>query len=142
MYERVVRTRAEWTAGYRRVLEARNHWTSAARFKVLADDEIRPVRLYVARNPMAPAAALARLMADEDDSVVWNALLNPKSPADALVRLAAAEAREFGTRVFLLRHYIACHPNTPVPLQVKLLKSGVCACRPDCYAELYYARSS
>ncbi len=128
-------------AGYRRVLEARDHWTSAARFRVLARDEIRPVRLYVARNPMAPADALALLMADDDTSVTWNALLNPKTPAAALVKSAAAEAKELGTSGFPRRHYIACHPNTPVALQVTLLRAGVCDCRPTCYAETYYARN-
>lgn len=91
---------------------------------------------------MVPADALAWLMADEDSTVVWNAMLNPKTPAEALAMSAAEEERELGNRWFHRRHYIACHPNTPVALQVALLQAGACDCRPNCYAEMYYARNT
>ncbi len=91
---------------------------------------------------MAPADALAQLMADEDSTVAWNAILNPKTPAAALAMSAAEEERQFGNQWFHRRHYIACHPNTPVGLQTALLRAGACDCRSNCCAEMYYARST
>ncbi|WP_426513264.1 hypothetical protein ACPPVO_23165 [Dactylosporangium sp. McL0621] len=56
-------------AGYRRVLEARSSRTTTERLRQLADDPIRPVRLWAARNPRTPPDALDRLLQDPDSWV-------------------------------------------------------------------------
>lgn len=104
MGDRVIRTRAGWTAGYRRVLEARSLDTPADRLRILAFDEIRPVRLYVARNPSTPPDALVWLASDPDESVRWNVLLNVNRPAEARRNAAAREATHGGGRRQLERH--------------------------------------
>lgn len=125
---RVVRSSAERLLGYRRVLEARNPDTSADRLGVLAIDEIRPVRLWVARNRVTPPAALARLAEDEDSSVQWNALLNSNLPDSALRSLAQQEAEKSGGRWFLRRRLIVHHPNVSDELREQLITAGACEC--------------
>jgi Leucine rich repeat variant len=73
---------------------------SPAQLSVLAADEIRPVRLWVARNPNTPPEALDALAQDADSAVRWNVLLNPSTPATALETTAVIEEARFGSRGF------------------------------------------
>jgi hypothetical protein len=132
MSKRVVRSPAERLLGYRRVLETRNPDTPAERLNVLAIDEIRPVRLWVARNRATPPAALARLAQDEDYSVQWNALLNPNLPDSALRSLAQQEAEESNGRWFISRRLIVHHPNVSDELREQLVAVGACECPRPC----------
>jgi hypothetical protein len=138
VYQRVLRTRAEWMAGYRRVLEARDRETPPDRLRVLAGDEVRPVRIFVAMNRATPADALARLSADEDWSVRRCALLNPCTPAHALHEMARAEQRQLAYTAFWDRHFIAVHPNTDPALRTQLLAAGACDCPGSCHVERGY----
>lgn len=140
MVERIVRTRSEWMAGYRRVLEARSPGTPAGRLLTLAADEIRPVRLYVARNLNAPQEALERLVADEDSAVQWNVLRNVRTSDTALRWMAAQEAAEFGGRYRIRRHMVARHPLASADLRAELLADGACGCRYECTEQGIYAR--
>jgi hypothetical protein len=139
MSERVVRPLTERLSGYRRVLEARNPDTSAERLSVLAVDEIRPVRLWVARNSAAPPAALARLAEDEDSWVQWNALLNLNLPDSALRSLAQQESEKFGGEWFHIRRLVVHHPNVSDELREQLITAGACVCPRLCGLRAYQA---
>jgi hypothetical protein len=117
--------------GYLRVLEARSETTAISRLRVLAGDDIRPVRLWTARNRNAPPDALDRLSRDEDHSVRWNALLHRGLPAGALEAMAAAEAAVHGSRWLIARAHIVHHPNVPTTLRQQLLDAGACRTCPD-----------
>jgi hypothetical protein len=117
-------------AGYRRVLEARSSETIPERLRRLADDPIRPVRLWVARNPKTPPDALDRLLHDSDSWVQWNALLHPDIPGTALEHLADEEAAKYGSRTFHHRSLIVHHPNASAQLRHHLMHQGACRC-PD-----------
>ncbi|MBR7833800.1 hypothetical protein KDL01_11020 [Actinospica durhamensis] len=134
-----VRTRAERLSGYRRVLEARSPQTSVDRLRVLATDEVRPVRLWTARNPATPADALDRLARDCDASVRWNALVNPLLPDEALSWMAEREEGEHGSRWFHERSLIVHHPNASEGLRAELIAAGACRCPEWCSGRSTFA---
>ncbi|MFI0942743.1 hypothetical protein [Streptomyces sp. NPDC021020] len=137
MSGRIVRTQAERLSGYVRVLEARSPDASPERFRSLAVDEIRPVRLWTARSPLTPPDALDQLARDEDQSVQWNALINPNLPDTALRWLADLEAEEAGTRWFTLRERIVHHPRASAALRAELVAAGACSCPRPCGRNVY-----
>lgn len=127
---RVVRTRAEWMAGYLRVLEARDARTSSKRLAVLATDEIRAVRVWTARHRRCPATSLDALARDYDVLVRWNALSNVAMPEGALRYLAEVEAAEYearnlDARYAVIRVRVLRHPNAGRNLKRELRESGV-----------------
>ena len=134
---RVIRTQAERLLGYRRVLEARSPDVTADRLRLLALDEIRPVRLWTARSPLAPPDALDCLARDDDASVRWNALLNPNLPDSAMRWMAEHEAAEAGARSFLYRQRIVHHPNLSPALRAELVAAGACSCPKPCGRSAY-----
>lgn len=134
---RVVRTQAERLSGYRRVLEARSPDVTVERLRLLAVDEIRPVRLWTARSLLTPPDALDLLARDEDSSVQWNALINPHLPESALRWLADLEAERAGSRWFLLRQRIVHHPNACESLRSELVAAGACSCPGLCGRHVY-----
>ncbi|MFC6021636.1 hypothetical protein ACFP2T_36410 [Plantactinospora solaniradicis] len=123
--------------GYRRVLEARSAVTIPERLRGLADDPIRPVRLWVARNPRTPPDALDRLLHDSDSWVQWNALLHLDTPGTALERLADDEAATYGSRTFHHRSLVAHHPNASTELRHRLVQQGACRCPDWCAGQVF-----
>lgn len=114
--------------GYRRVLEARNAATPADRLRTLAQDEIRPVRVWTARNPACPEDALDRLAHDADSSVRWNALGNPEMPETGLWYIAQLEAAEtwFMTHDWcVVRRRVYQHRRAGRELRRELHRQGV-----------------
>ncbi|MFB4305641.1 hypothetical protein [Actinomadura sp. GTD37] len=132
MAGRVPRSRAEQLAGYRRVLEARDLATSPDRLRVLADDEVGPVRVWAGLSPRTPPDALERLAHDEDDYVRRIAMLHPNTPEAALRHMAALETVRAGDRYFLDRETIAHHPNVSRALRNALVGEGTCRDRREC----------
>ncbi|MGI5238916.1 hypothetical protein [Dactylosporangium sp. CA-139066] len=123
---RQIRTRAERMLGYARVLEARDPATSADRLRALADDDVRPVRVWVARNFHTPRDALERLARDQDEAVRWCASYALTLPEIALRwradgRQVPAAAQSNG---FL--HDMVHHPSVPEDLRAELLAAGHC----------------
>ena len=125
-------TQAERLLGYRRVLEARSQDVTADRLRVLAVDDIRPVRLWTARRPPTPPDALDQLARDTDHSVRWNALLNVNLPESSLWWLSDREAGKFGNRWFLERQRVVHHPNASEALRAELIAVGACSCPRPC----------
>ncbi|WP_181697075.1 hypothetical protein [Nocardia sp. GTS18] len=123
---RRVRSRAERSGGYRRVLETREPETLPDRLRELAVDTVRPVRLWTARNPNTPPDALALLVIDQDEHVRWNAILDPGVPTDALRPAAELEARMYGDASILFRELVAHHPNVSDELRAELIEAGTC----------------
>lgn len=124
-----MRSYAERTQGYRRVLEARASDTSPERLRLLAADEVRPVRLWVARNRNTPPDALDVLSRDEDPAVRWNVLLNPHLPEPSLERMAELEAADSKSNI--VRNRVVHHPNATATLRARLLEAGACTRCPD-----------
>ena len=125
---RAQRTRAEWTAGYMRVLEARSPVTTPARFADLADDEIRAVRVWLGRNPRCPASTLDALARDEYGAVHWSVLNNPSTLERTLRYLAEAESANDrpGERLWdVVRSRVLSHPNVGRRLKRELRAVGV-----------------
>jgi hypothetical protein len=116
---------------YQRVLEARHLETSAGRLRIVAGDEVRPVRLRVARNPNTPSDVLDALARDEDKSVRWNALLHPKTPDAGLRWLSEHEMAEYGKA---LPHppIDRSRPERSNALRAELLALGAYACPKPC----------
>ncbi|MFI0410571.1 hypothetical protein [Actinomadura sp. 3N508] len=132
MVERVLRSRAEQLAGYRRVLEARDPTTPADRLRILAADEIRPVRVWTGLNPHAPPDALELLAHDEDNYVRRIALHHPSAPETALLHIPPFETAKAGTSHFMDRETIAHHPNASRALRKAMISEGTCRARSEC----------
>jgi hypothetical protein len=127
---RLIRSQSERLAGYRRVLEARSPDVTGLRLRELADDGIRPVRLWTARSIRCPGDALVALAHDEDPWVSWCALLNAAMPEAGLRYLCEREAegdRKDRTPCFIVRVWVLAHPNTPTQLADQLRELGVVA---------------
>ena len=125
MSSRVVRSRAERLAGYRRVREARNFATSPDRLRELAADPILPVRVWTARNPNTPSDSLASLALG--DRTQWFALHNPGTPAESLRRVARNHYDEWGRQRMPLIELVIHHPNAPDDLRDEYIAVGACA---------------
>jgi hypothetical protein len=97
--------------------------------RILAQDDVRPVRLWTARHLATPADALEMLARDDDEAVRWNVLLNPCTPDAALRWLADVEARKYGDRHFLERQRILRHPQASAELRAAFVGAGCCPWR-------------
>jgi len=84
--------------------------------QLLARDENREVRWWVARNTNTPVSILEQLAGDEDGTVRRGVAENPNTPVRILVRLAGDEAWQ-------VRQRVAENPNTPASLLEQLAKS-------------------
>lgn len=125
---RVIRSRSERLAGYRRVLEARSLGATEQRLRELARDDIRPVRLWAARNDRCPPDGLMNLAKDQDSIVRWNALMNASMPGAGLQLLSELEAKECSNSAeprFTVRSKVLAHPNVDGLLADHLRDLGV-----------------
>jgi hypothetical protein len=120
---------------YRRVLEARDPSTPAARLRELALDRFTPARLWAARNPATPPDALGVLTRDAESMVRWYALRNRQTSGAALAWVAAHESERYGTGRLWVRSLIVHHPNLPERAVVDALAAGACGCPGQCYSK-------
>jgi hypothetical protein len=134
--ERPIRTRAERMRGYARVREARSLATTPDRLAILAMDDIRPVRVWVAGNPATPPEALTRLAADADSTVRWWALHNVNLPETALWQVARAETIAYGAKYFIDRTLVVHHPNASEALRAAF--AAACRCPSWCSGRSAY----
>lgn len=110
-------------AGYARVKEARSCATTPERLRVLAADEVYPVRVYAAGNPHTPPDALDAIAREGDRYLRWVVVLNRSAPESALRLMIAVEAGSDSKLVH--------HPNAPEELRARVI-DGKPGCPPGC----------